>query len=212
MKYKYIFFDWNGTLLDDAYASFQAVNAMLANRGLLSITFEQYREYIDVPIIRFYEKVMDMTEESMDDLAVEFNMYYQKFLPEIPIFEGLHELLGKLCISGIQLYIFSSSNNNIILPYLKKFDLLRYFTSVLGADDFHVGSKIKRTCDYIEDNSITSSEILFVGDMVHDSDVAKNAGGDCVLISSGHQSEEALLASGYRVISSVAELSALLCL
>ena len=45
MKYEYVFWDWNGTLFDDAEASWLAVNDMLTARKLPPITFLQYKEY-----------------------------------------------------------------------------------------------------------------------------------------------------------------------
>ena len=33
MKYDYVFWDWNGTLIDDAFASMESVNLMLARRN-----------------------------------------------------------------------------------------------------------------------------------------------------------------------------------
>ena len=80
MKYTHIFWDWNGTLLDDAKASWLAVNDMLTNRKLPLITFENYRDYIDIPIIRFYERVMDVSKETMEGLSVEFNRLYRHHL------------------------------------------------------------------------------------------------------------------------------------
>ena len=211
MKYKNIFFDWNGTLFDDAYASFSAVNAILDNRKLPKITFEQYREYIDVPVIRFYERVMDVSKENIVELYPEFNEKYEKYLPPQPLFSGLQDLLEKLCELGIKLYIFSSSHTDIINGYLNKFDLSKYFVAVLGANDYLVESKIDRTSEFIKHKGIVASETVFIGDMVHDSDVSRIIGSDCILISSGHQSRDALIASGNKVVSSVAELFALIC-
>ena len=42
MKYKHIFWDWNGTLLNDAHVSFEAVNLMLDKRGLPRIKKQDF--------------------------------------------------------------------------------------------------------------------------------------------------------------------------
>ena len=54
--YDYVFWDWNGTLFDDAYATCESVNTMLKKRGISPISLESYRELIEVPIINFYKK------------------------------------------------------------------------------------------------------------------------------------------------------------
>ena len=206
MVYKYIFWDWNGTLLDDAKAAWSAVNIMLESRGRLPITFEQYRDYIDVPIIRFYEKVMDMSNEDMNAVSVEFDALWRENLQTSPLAICAFDILNAISKNGIKQYIFSSSRNELIEPFLKNFSIDHNFEIVLGAPDRYVGSKAERTKDYIVKNNIPVEEILFIGDMVHDSDVASFVGADCILVSNGHQSETALLASGRKVISSLSEL------
>ncbi len=206
MAYKYIFWDWNGTLLDDAEAAWKAVNVMLETRKLPQISFQQYKEYIDVPIIRFYEKVMDMSKEDMDAISKEFDSLWRENLRQCPIAEGGIEILEKAASMGIEQYIFSSSRNELMEPLLKNFSISGYFKIVLGAPDRYVGSKAERTKKYITDNSIPVNEILFVGDMLHDLEVADYVGADCVLIANGHQSRSALANSGKKVLSSLSEL------
>ncbi|MBR2901051.1 MAG: HAD family hydrolase [Clostridia bacterium] len=206
MSFKFVFWDWNGTILNDASAACDAVNVMLEKRGRKTITLDEYRSMVDVPIVRFYEKVLDMSKESMKSLSDEFNPLCHKFTPENPVSIETIELIKTLNQNGIKQYIFSSSHNKFIEPYLERFGISQYFETVLGAKDCNVGSKVERTLDYIEKNNINKDEILFVGDMVHDSEVATAVGSECVLVSSGHQCEKALLKTGRRVISSLSEL------
>lgn len=206
MKYKYIFWDWNGTLLDDAFAACKAVNIMLNRRKLPPITFEQYREYIGVPIVSFYEKVMDMSKETMESLSAEFNPLCFSCLPEDPLMAGARDILHEISSLGIKQYIFSSSQNKHIEPLLEKCGILEYFVSVIGASDCYVGSKAARTRDFMAVNGIPPEEAVFVGDMVHDSEVASFVGSDCILVSAGHQCEKALSATGREVAASLSEL------
>ena len=206
MRYDCIFWDWNGTLLDDARAAWLAVNDMLTSRNLPLITLEQYREYIDVPIVRFYERVMDMSKENMHSLSVEFDALWAKHLPDEAVSKTAKDLLLKLSQKGIKQYIFSSSRNDIIKPYLQKFEIGNYFTEVIGATDRNVGSKAERTRDYIASNGINLEKTVFIGDMVHDFDVASFVGAKAILVSSGHQSESALINTGATVVSSLSQI------
>ncbi|MBO5870407.1 MAG: HAD family hydrolase [Clostridia bacterium] len=206
MRLECVFWDWNGTLFDDAKASWLAVNDMLTVRNLPLITFEQYREYVDVPIIRFYEKVMDISKESMNELSEEFHSLCAKHLPENPLAGGAKDLLRYLHNEGIKQYIFSSSHNKKLMPYLTRLNIDKYFDAVLGADDCFAGSKIERTEGFIKRNGINPDNIVFIGDMVHDSDVAKQIGSKCILISNGHQSEKTLKATGIEVVATLDKL------
>lgn len=211
MKYSHVFWDWNGTLIDDALVACNAVNAMLGARNLPGITFDQYREYIDVPIVKFYEKVMDMSAESMEALSVEFNAFCDKFRPDYPLFPETSEVLRCFAEKGLKQYIFSSSENRFIEPMLQRFGIADCFQAVLGASDCYVGSKAQRTRAYLESNAIDPRTAVFVGDMVHDSEVASFIGSDCILVAAGHQSPAVLRATGREVLGSLSELPSKIC-
>ncbi len=207
MKYKHIFWDWNGTIVNDARPTWETVNAMLSSRGLPQITFEQYCEYVEVPIIRFYEKVMDISKENMESLSKEFNGILKDLIPENPLFSDAVHILKLFKSKGVNQYIFSSSQNKYIEPILKDFGLNHCFTAILGADDCYVGSKAERTKRYMLCNNINPKDALFVGDMVHDSEVADYANADCILVASGHQSFAMLKSTGRKVIHTISELA-----
>ena len=207
MRFEYIFWDWNGTLLDDAHIAHSAVNAMLSARKLNKISFSQYRDYVDVPIIRFYERVMDISKESMEDIAIEFNSLCQSLTLKDPLAKNAKALLGSLNAAGVKQYIFSSSKTERILPALREYGIDKYFASVLGANDSFAGSKAERTRDFIQSNSINPKKCLFIGDLVHDCETASLCGGECVLLSYGHQSKTKLLETGKRVFDSLLQLS-----
>ena len=204
--YKYIFWDWNGTLLDDAAATCEAVNDMLDARGIPSISLTEYRDLIEMPIIEFYKKVMDISNETMEKLSAEFNPLCEKHMRNYPLFEDTKKILALFHQKGYKQYIFSSSQNKYIEPVLKRYGLDIYFDEILGAPDCYVGSKIERTRDYLLNNGIYKDECVFIGDMVHDSETASCIGSDCILISAGHQCEKLLVATGRTVISDLSEL------
>ena len=57
-KFKYIMWDWNGTILDDLQANFDTINKLLSDRNLPSMeSLEQYRDLFGFPVINFYEKI-----------------------------------------------------------------------------------------------------------------------------------------------------------
>ena len=49
-------------------------------------------------------------------------------------------------------------------------------------------------------------EMLFIGDTIHDFEVAQEAGMRCCLVSNGHCSEERLKATGVPVYKNLTEL------
>ena len=47
-NYKHIVWDWNGTLLDDAWLCVEVLNQMLSQRGQTAITLEFYRQHFQI--------------------------------------------------------------------------------------------------------------------------------------------------------------------
>ncbi len=63
----YIIWDWNGTLLDDVGAAVNALNRMLAVRGVAPTTREYYRAHFGFPVRPFYEELgVNLAHEDWD--------------------------------------------------------------------------------------------------------------------------------------------------
>ena len=54
---KHIIFDWNGTLIDDAWIFVDILNALLKKRNLDQIGLMEYQEMFCFPISNFYQNV-----------------------------------------------------------------------------------------------------------------------------------------------------------
>ena len=192
LKYKYIIWDWNGTLLNDIGASLASVNDMLAARGREPIDIVYYKECISVPIIGFYEKVFDMEKEDYSQIIKQYNEGYLHYLKDVGLTDGTIEALEYFKQNGAKQVVVSSSNNEQVLQNVKKYGILDYFDEILGSGDYFAGSKIERAKAYLYRNNARSSEILVIGDLEHDAEMADTLGADCILLTSGHEHPERL--------------------
>ena len=65
MKYQHIIWDWNGTLLNDAWLFVDIMNGVLSNRKLPLITVDDYRKLFCFPVKDYYKKLgFDLENES----------------------------------------------------------------------------------------------------------------------------------------------------
>ena len=72
-KYTHIIWDWNGTLLDDAWLCVDVMNGMLEERGMKLKTVDEYRELFDFPVRDYYEKLgFNFKDEPFDKVGMEF--------------------------------------------------------------------------------------------------------------------------------------------
>ena len=205
MKYQYIIWDWNGTIMDDVGIALDAVNDMLSQWCRPVISLKEYRKAIDTPIIHFYEHFFDMKETSFDWIAVRFNEYYAAHQEDLSLQEGVLEKLEEFRQKGCRQIILSSSSEAIIKRYAQSYGIEKYFEAVLGADNLLSESKIQRAVRYFGENQIDLTHAVLVGDTVHDFEVAQELGTDCVLLACGHQDRDSLAACGCPVYENIRE-------
>lgn len=205
MKYRYIIWDWNGTIMDDVKIALAAVNDMLSYWHRPAITLQEYRKAMDTPILLFYEKFFDMEQTSFDWIAVRFNEYYAAHQEGLFLQEGILEKLEAFRQQGCRQIVLSSSATEIIQGYARSYGIAEYFESVLGADNLLSESKIWRAVHYCRGNQIDLSRAVLVGDTVHDFEVARELGTECVLLSCGHQDRESLEKCGCPVYGNITD-------
>lgn len=206
MKYTHIIWDWNGTLLNDIGASLASVNDMLSMRGMPHINNVYYKECIGVPIIKFYEKVFDLEKEDYSLIIKQYNEGYLRHLADCSLTEGAAEALEYFKKCGAKQVIVSSSNNAQLCQNAEKYGVIGYFDALLGSQDFYAGSKIERAADYLEKSGAKKGEVLVVGDLEHDAEMAAKLGADCVLLTSGHEHPERLKNTKVPLIDNLFEL------
>jgi len=198
-----VIWDWNGTLQDDALASWESVNDMLARRDMPPITFEQYSSYIETPIIGFYRHIFDLEKISFDQIAAEFHAGFDLHMKDRGLMPGAVEVLDRLRDAGVKQAIVSSSEKGQLMRYAERCGILDRFDAVLGADDLEAGSKIDRARSYLERCGIAPEDTLVVGDLLHDGEMAQAIGARCVLVAKGHQLRCHLEPGGYTVLDDI---------
>ncbi len=192
MKYEIVFWDWNGTIVDDLDIAVKSLNSVLEKYGYDKITAEIYRKNIDTSVINLYKKIFDLNVHPFEILANDFGHYYNLYSEDLSLHEGVLDKLQEFKEQGSRQVILSSSATGVIEQYMNRFMICEYFDKILGADDMLSGDKVCRAKRYIENYNLSKSKILFIGDTVYDSNMAKTLGADCALLTCGHQSPELL--------------------
>ncbi|MCL2558913.1 MAG: HAD hydrolase-like protein [Turicibacter sp.] len=206
-KYSHIIWDWNGTLLDDVQHCMDVMNRMLEKRGMAIMpTVSDYHRAFVFPVVRYYENVgFDFEKESFESLAIEFIAgYHADKTGHSLLHRGAEQTLKALNEKGLTQIILSASKQENLLAQTKEFPIAHYFHDMLGLTDIYAKSKIEIGQDYMQRNSVKKA--LLIGDSVHDYEVATALGADCILVSNGHQSKQALQACSVPVVDDIAEI------
>ena len=198
---KNVFLDFNGTLIDDVDLCLKLLNDILRRQGAKEVSLEEYKNIFTFPIKRYYELAgVDFTKDSYEDLAIWFIKNYQKTSLSCSLYDGVIDTIKFLRGKGINVYILSASEKHNLKEQCDHFGLTSVVCDVLGIDNIHAASKVNLAIDYIKNNNINLNETIFVGDTLHDDEVAKSVGVKSILIPNGHQSKEVLARSNAIII------------
>jgi len=208
IKYKHIIWDWNGTLINDVWLVVEIMNKMLKKRDLPRIDSKKYRDIFDFPVMNYYSKLgFDFSNESFEKLTVEFiSEYYQRF-NECKLFNETEEVLKKIRDRGISQSILSASKEDVLIEKIKHYGIDKYFSKIIGLENHYAESKVERGKKWIAELNLNPQEVLLIGDTIHDYDVSKYMGCDCLLVANGHHSYKKLVRLGTDVISTLKEIN-----
>jgi phosphoglycolate phosphatase len=211
MKYKHIIWDWNGTLIDDAWLCVEILNNILKKRGLNAITIDDYREHFTFPVRDYYIKLgFDFSVEPFEVCGMEFIHDFKNRKFEASLYTQMESILDKLTKIGISHSILSAQNQTLLDETVAHYQLQNKFEGVNGLDDHYAHSKVNIGIFWIETLNYDHKEVIMIGDTVHDYEVAQAMGTDCILISSGHNSRERLENTGVLVLDSPLEITEVL--
>lgn len=207
MKKTTVIFDWNGTLIDDLELCLALLNSMLKKRGLAEYDVAGYREIFTFPVIDYYRKAgFDFKKESFDELSVEFMDQYVAEYKKCPLVPNCEAVLAKLHDRGVSCVVLSATKQDYLEEQIAAFNLTGHFDDLVGIRNIKAAGKIERAKQWMKDKGLNPDECIMVGDSIHDSEVARELGIDCLLITSGHQSRKRLETCHRPVIDDLAQI------
>lgn len=205
-KYDNIIWDWNGTLIDDVEASLDAVNDLLTRKNMSHINIEQYYEYVDTPIIKFYEHLFDVNTLDFDEVASDFDRDYDSHLKSDPIMENAKTVLKEFLRRGKNQVIISAAYKGKVEDLSEKYGVREYITDIVARDDYFAGDKVAIAKKFVTQSGFDPKKTIVIGDTLHDLQMAKAIGCDCVLTTKGHQGKKILAKTDALIIDDLAQL------
>ena len=204
---KNIFFDFNGTIIDDVDLCLDLLNVFLKEQNKPLCTKEKYKDIFTFPIRDYYIAAgIDFNLESYESLSVRFIRDYQPASMHCGLYKGSIELFEKLNQKGINLYILSASEKNNLVEQCQNYKIDKYFKAILGIDNIQAAGKTDIAINYINERKLNRDETIFIGDTLHDYEVSKAMGVDCRLVACGHQSEKVLKTAGVPILNSICDI------
>ncbi len=200
-KYRHIIWDWNGTLLNDAWLSVYTVNELLSRRDLPPLTEERYAEIFGWPLEEYYAKLgFDFDDETFAAFCEEWFSVYQSRESECTLRPQAKEVLQQAQDLGLGQSVLSAYQHDPLEGLITQFGIGEFFDPVIGLRPQDGLSKVARGKEWFQSTGYGPHEAIFVGDTLHDVEVAEAIGVDCMLVFSGHQSAARMKAAQVPVV------------
>ncbi|MEG2931148.1 MAG: HAD family hydrolase [Ruthenibacterium sp.] len=206
-----LFWDWNGTLLNDVMLCSDLINEMLTSHGYAPVGgLDAYRAVFCFPIETYYQNAgFDFSRHPFAQLADEYIAQYSARSVCCPLQPHTQKVLRTLQQRGVQQLILSASPISLLREQVTKHGITSYFDALLGLDNVYAKSKVAPGKAWLTESGLSPADAIMIGDSVHDYEVSLALGTGCVLYSGGHQPRAVLAATGAPVIDDLTELLSL---
>ncbi len=206
--YRHIIWDWNGTLLDDAWLSVEIINTLLRKRGLPVTDHQRYQREFDFPVRGYYQRIgFDFALYPYEELATEFIELWDQRYVECTLRAHALQVVKALAADGHQQTILSASEQKRLEEMVGIFpELHGCFSRLIGVEDYYAVSKLDHGRRLIAELAHAPAEVVLIGDTTHDFAVAQAMGIASILIPSGHHPREKLAQCDALIVESLAEL------
>lgn len=186
--YRHIVFDIDGTLIDNEKAILYSLQEVLLRVKGQKFPFEQLTFCLGIPGEDALERLEVEDVPGVMNLWIETLRSYEDM---VTIHEGIEELLMELSDRGYRLGLVSSRSRELLEKDFNKLKISKYFEIKICADDtLEHKPKGAPLLKYMEAAKADRSEVLYIGDSVHDSMCAQEAGVDFALAVWGSHTEE----------------------
>ncbi len=194
---KGIIFDLDGTLINSIQDLADSTNRVLTKHQLKTHELVKYNHFVGNGMKKLIERAIEPHNELLDICLKEFyEDYSENCLVHTYLYEGIRELIDKLCNDGYKLAVVTNKPHHIAVKIMKLlFD--KQFVVVLGQQDQYP-KKPDPTLVYeaLKIMSLSIDECFYVGDSDVDIITAKNAGMDSIGVVWGFRGERELKNEG----------------
>jgi phosphoglycolate phosphatase len=99
---------------------------------------------------------------------------------------------------------------DMLMKQIKEQEVTGFFDDITGLKDIYAHSKLNLAQEYVISKKLNPTQILFIGDTLHDAEVANKLGCQLILVANGHHGEARLKQICSRVAKNLQDLVTLL--
>ncbi len=192
MKYKYLLFDLDGTLIDTTEGVYKCAQHALSKFGLY-VGFAELKPIFGPPLKQSFMNLFNLSDDDASSAVAFYLERYQQFgIQESKVFDDIPQLLNDLKKVGYKLGVATSKYEGHAISALEHYNIAHLFDYITGAN---IDETISAKHEVIEEalkrfNAIDEKDkVLMIGDMKYDIIGAKKSGIDSFGIYTGTAAE-----------------------
>ena len=208
MKYKYVLFDLDGTILDTLDDLADATNAALRECGYPERTKEEVRMFVGNGIRKLIERAVPTgtSEEDIVRTHEAFTAYYSVHCKDkTKPYDGILELVRTLKQNGIASAVISNKADYAVKALCEEYFEGLFELSVGEREGIRKKPAPDSVFEAMRVMGAKKDETVYIGDSDVDVMTAENAGIDCIGVSYGFRGREFLQQHGAKVIADTVE-------
>ncbi|MFA9428963.1 HAD family hydrolase [Egicoccus sp. AB-alg2] len=208
---RHVVWDWNGTLLDDQLVVVEALNAVLADRGLPPTDLATYQRLYTRPVQTFYERLFGrpIQPDEWEHLDDVYHHGYASALERAQLAVDAEVALHRVAGAGRSQSLLSMYRHEQLVPLVQQLGIDDHFLRIDGLRGAGGGRKAPYLEAHLEHilpvTGAAPEEILVVGDAIDDAVAAQHVGARCVLYDGGSHPREELEATGVPVVDTLTQ-------
>jgi len=185
--YKYILFDFDGTVFDTVEGITKSVRYAINKQGI-DRELEQLRCFAGPPLVDMFMEQFGFTKELAEKATDDFRERYQPIgLYECCVFSGIRELLKKVRNAGKKTGIATSKPQILAEKLLDQEDMRKYFDAIRGSRANGNNDAKWQVVQWVMDELGADKEnTILVGDTKYDVLGAHQCGIKCIGVEYGY--------------------------
>ena len=204
-KYKYVFFDLDGTLTQSEFGIIESARKALEKMGVIDEDYENLKKFIGPPLyVSFHERYGMNEEQCLEAIRLYREHYEKEGIFKAPLYDGVKEMLEDLKNGGCTLMMVTSKPKVLAEVVAENNGIRDSFKAIVGpSKEDRNPSKTRLIREAMDSLNLTDddrAEIVMVGDRFYDIEAAVEVGVDSIGVLYGYGSEEELRKAGATII------------
>jgi phosphoglycolate phosphatase len=208
MKYKYIFFDLDGTIIDSSEGVTNSVAYALEKYNIKASDKKELYKFIGPPIIESFQKFYGFSKEEANTALKYYREHYkEEGVLENTLYPGIVDLIKALKDDNRTLIIATSKPEVYAKQILEDFGIAKFFTHIAGSTLDGTRLTKSHVMKYaVEISDIEDfSKAVMIGDREYDVLGAKEMGLSSIGVLYGFGSRKELEKAGADFIATSAK-------